>query len=179
MQIEAIQTKIYTLRGVKVMLDRDLAEMYGVETKNLNLSVKRNIKRFPSDFMFQLTESEWQSLRLQNETSKRGGRRYLPYVFTEQGVAMLSGLLSSDIAIEVNIAIMRAFVEIRQLVAYRPTDRIEELREYVEEMFTDQNDINEDTRLQLELINQTLAGLQADKKENNYPRRRIGYIKEE
>ena len=108
MELQAIQSKIYTIRGAKVMLDRDLAEMYGVETQNLNLSVKRNLKRFPSDFMFPLTIDEWQSLRLQNETSKRGGRRYLPYAFTEQGVAMLSGLLNSDVAIELNIAVMRA-----------------------------------------------------------------------
>ena len=112
MELQAIQRKIYTIRGEKVMLDRDLAEMYGVETKNLNLSVKRNLKRFPSDFMFPLTIDEWQSLRLQNETSKRGGRRYLPYAFTEQGVAMLSGLLNSDVAIELNIAVMRAFVAV-------------------------------------------------------------------
>jgi hypothetical protein len=98
-----IQNKIYEIRRQRVMLDFDLAEMYQVETKNLNLSVKRNIKRFPSDFMFQLTNEEWDNLRLQIETSKRGGRRYLPYAFTEQGVAMLSGLLNSDIAIEMNI----------------------------------------------------------------------------
>ena len=97
------------------MLDFDLAELYDVETKNLNLSVKRNIKRFPPDFMFQLTKLEWDSLRLQIETSNgRGGTRYLPNAFTEQGLAMLSGILNSDKAIEVNIAIMRVFVFIRQ-----------------------------------------------------------------
>jgi len=179
MELQAIQRKIYTIRGEKVMLDRDLAEMYGVETKNLNLSVKRNLKRFPSDFMFPLTIDEWQSLRLQNETSKRGGRRYLPYAFTEQGVAMLSGLLNSDVAIELNIAVMRAFVAVRQLVSNHPKDKIEELRQYVEEIFADQNDINEDTRMQLELINQTLAEMQTGKKQFNYSRRRIGFIKEE
>ena len=179
MELQAIQRKIYTIRGEKVMLDRDLAEMYGVETKNLNLSVKRNLKRFPSDFMFPLTIDEWQSLRLQNETSKRGGRRYLPYAFTEQGVAMLSGLLNSDVAIELNIAVMRAFVAVGQLVSNHPKDKIEELRQYVEEIFADQNDINEDTRMQLELINQTLAEMQTGKKQFNYSRRRIGFIKEE
>jgi len=97
------------------MLDFDLAEMYEVETKNLNLAVKRNIKRFPHDFMFQFTKNEWDSLRLQNATSKnRGGTRYLPYAFTEQGLAMLSGILNSEKAIQVNIAIMRAFVFLRQ-----------------------------------------------------------------
>jgi hypothetical protein len=180
MQLQAIQTKIYTLRGMKVILDFDLAELYGIETKYLKRSVRTNIRRFPPDFMFEITKEEWNSLRFSFSTSnQRGGIRYLPFAFSELGVAMLSSVLNSKLAIDINMAIMRAFVEIRQLVAYRPTDRIEELREYVEEMFTDQNDINEDTRLQLELINQTLAGLQADKKENNYPRRRIGYIKEE
>ncbi|MGV8095997.1 MAG: ORF6N domain-containing protein [Mangrovibacterium sp.] len=83
MELSVIQSKIYEIRGVRVMLDTDLAELYQVETKNLNLSVKRNLKRFPSDFMFQLTKEEWDSLRLQIETSKRGGRRYLPYAFVE------------------------------------------------------------------------------------------------
>jgi hypothetical protein len=91
------------------MLDFDLAELYETETKNLNLAVKRNINRFPEDFMFQLTKEEFGNLRLQNETSSYGGRRYLPYAFTEQGVAMLSSVLNSKIAIEVNIAIMRTF----------------------------------------------------------------------
>lgn len=111
------------------MVDSDLAALYGAETKSLNLAVRRNIKRFPKDFMFQLTSEEFEelrfqfetseksgnNLRLQNDTSKgRGGRRYLPYVFTEQGVAMLSGILNSDKAISMNIAIMRAFVEVRR-----------------------------------------------------------------
>ena len=114
--IQSIQNRIYELRGERVMLDRDLAALYEVETKSLNLSVKRNIKRFPEDFMFQLTKEEFNSLRFQIETSKgRGGIRYLPYAFTEQGVAMLSGILNSDKAINMNIAIMRAFVEIRKI----------------------------------------------------------------
>lgn len=114
MQLELIKNKIHTLRNVKVMLDYDLAELYEVLTKNLNLAVKRNIHRFPEDFMFQLTRDEFDNLRLQNETSSYGGRRYLPYAFTEQSVAMLSSVLSSTKAIEVNIAIMRTFVKIRQ-----------------------------------------------------------------
>ena len=88
--IRSIQNRIYEIRGERVMLDRDLADLYETETKSLNLSVKRNIKRFPKDFMFQLTKEEWEDLRFQIETSKRGGTRYLPYVFTEQGVAMYS-----------------------------------------------------------------------------------------
>ena len=117
------------------MLDFDLASLYEVETKALNLAVKRNAKRFPSDFMFQLTDSEWESLRLQIETSKRGGRRYLPYAFTEQGLAMLSGILNSDKAISVNIAIMRAFVMVRQY-ALTYKDLTEKLKE-IEGKFTD------------------------------------------
>lgn len=168
------------------MLDFDLAEMYQVETKNLKRSVKRNIRRFPPDFMFELTEKEWESLRCQFVTSNkstRGGTRYLPYAFTEQGVAMLSGLLNSDIAVEVNIAIMRAFVYVRQIMLnVQPTNRISELekqmfelKQYIEEVFTDYNDINEDTRLQLELINETLAELQAKNKALNKPRNPIGF----
>ena len=102
------------------MIDRDLAELYGVSTKRLNEQVKRNIKRFPEDFMFQLNEDEFSmfsALRSQNATSKQGGRRYSPYVFTEQGVAMLSSVLTSDRAVQVNIAIMRIFVKLREILA--------------------------------------------------------------
>ena len=180
-----IKNRIHTIRNQKVILDFDLAELYRVETKNLNLSVKRNIKRFPSDFMFQLNAEEWDILRLQNETSKRGGRRYLPYAFTEQGVAMLSGLLNSDIAIEMNIAIMRSFVVLRQLITTAPIDKtielqseLNQLKAYIEEVFTDYNDINEDTRLQIELINQSLAELHTDKKRIDKPRNKIGFITE-
>jgi hypothetical protein len=117
--IEKIEKAIYLIRGEKVMLDRDLALLYGVETKILNKAVKRNFQRFPPDFMFQLTEDEAETLRFQIGTSNkgRGGRRYLPYVFTEQGVAMLSSVLNSQRAIVVNIEIMRAFVKLRQLLA--------------------------------------------------------------
>ena len=143
-ELANIQKNIYVIRGFNVMLDFDLAGIYQVETKNLNLSVKRNMKRFPPDFMFQLTADEWGSLRLQNETSKRGGRRYLPYAFTEQGVAMLSGLLNSEVAIEANISIMRAFVYVRQIVTgIQPiNDRVSEierqmwhLKQYIETVF--------------------------------------------
>ena len=113
-----IERRIYLLRGLRVMLDADLAEMYGVPTKSLNLAVKRNRDRFPDDFMFQLTVEEADGLRFQIETSKpvRGGRRYRPYAFTEQGVAMLSSVLRSSRAVQVNIAIMRAFVRLRELL---------------------------------------------------------------
>jgi ORF6N domain len=168
------------------MLDFDLAEMYGVETKNLNLSVKRNARRFPSDFMLQLTEEEWHSLRLQIATSKRGGRRYIPYAFTEQGVAMLSGLLNSDIAIEININIMRAFVAVRRFIMSPPVnevkqlqDEVKELKGYIEEVFADYNDMNEDTRLQLDLINEALAELQMKNRQVNRTRNPVGYVRPE
>ena len=115
---ERIESSILLLRGQKVLLDWDLAELYGVETKNLVRAVKRNLKRFPSDFMFQLTKEELDNLRFHFGTSSQwGGRRYTPYVFTEQGVAMLSSVLSSEKAIEVNILIMRAFVKLREMIA--------------------------------------------------------------
>lgn len=116
---EKIASQIYLVRGEKVLLDSDLAELYGVETKALNRAVQRNGGRFPADFMFQLTEEEFEALRCQIGTSNggRGGRRYLPHVFTEQGVAMLSGLLNSPRAIAVNVEIMRAFVRLRQMIA--------------------------------------------------------------
>jgi YesN/AraC family two-component response regulator len=116
--VQLIERRIYLIRGHKVMIDVDLAELYGVPTKRLNERVRRNSKRFPEDFMFQLTESEAESLRSQFATSKagRGGRRTLPYVFTEQGAAMLSTVLNSEQAIEVNIMIMRSFVKLRQML---------------------------------------------------------------
>jgi phage regulator Rha-like protein len=115
--VEIIQKRILLIRGHKVMLDSDLAELYQVPTKSLNLAVKRNADRFPEDFMFRLTKEE-ADLRFQFETSKkRGGRRYLPYAFTEQGVAMLSSVLNSTRAVQVNIAIMRTFVRLRQILA--------------------------------------------------------------
>ena len=185
-QPQVIQSKIYEVRGQKVMLDRDLAEMYQVTTGNLNKAVKRNMKRFPPDFMFQLTDEEFsmlkQNLIFQNGTSNWGGTRKLPFAFTEQGLAMLSGILNSDIAIEVNIGIMRAFVAIRQMASLpKPVQaselkqRIENIEKYIEEAFADQNDINEDTRMQLELINQTLAELQAQRKAMDKPRNPIGF----
>ena len=182
--LQLIQSKIYEIRGRKVMLDRDLAELYQVTTGNLNKAVKRNLKRFPPDFMFQLTVEEWEALRFQIGILKNGRgehTKYLPYAFTEQGLAMLSGILNSDIAINVNISIMRAFVDIRQMIASPKTNKIDELEKrmdaienYIEEVFSDYNDINDDTRMQLELINQTLAELQT-KDRGFKERKRIGY----
>jgi hypothetical protein len=113
---EQIENCIYLLRGQRVMLDDDLAILYKVETKTLNRAVKRNLRRFPEDFMFQLSAKEFENLRYQFGTSKRGGRRYPPYAFTEQGVAMLSSVLHSKRAIQVNIEIMRAFVRLRKML---------------------------------------------------------------
>ena len=115
--IETITSKILLIRSEKVMLDSDLAELYGVETRRLNEQVKRNLKRFPADFMFQLTKDEFEILKSHFATSSWGGRRKLPSAFTEQGVAMLSSVLNSDRAIEVNVAIMRAFVKLRKMIA--------------------------------------------------------------
>ena len=183
--IVIIENKIYEIRGQKVMLDFDLAEMYEVTTGNFNKAIKRNIERFPARFMFQLKKCEF-NLIFQNGISNWGGTRKLPYAFTEQGLAMLSGILSSDTAIQVNINIMRAFVAVRRLISNPPVDKNAELREemkklkdYMEEIFADQNDINEDTRIQLELINQTLAELQVHQKLSDKPRRPIGFIQPE
>ena len=114
MEIEVIQTKIFEIRGCKVMLDFDLADLYEVENKRLKASVRRNINRFPEDFMFELTEKEFANLRTKFSSSSYGGIRYMPFAFTEQGIAMLSSVLKSDKAIEINISIMRTFVAIRQ-----------------------------------------------------------------
>lgn len=183
-QLEVIQSKIYDIRGQKVMIDRDLAEMYGVETRALNQAVKRNIDRFPIDFMFQLTNEEteiWKSQIVMSNSIKMGVRRN-PYAFTELGVAMLSSVLNSKTAIQINMGIMRAFVAARQLIAIPRIDRVgqlenqvEELKGYIEEVFADYNDINDDTRTQLELINQTLAELQAQKALADKPRNPIGF----
>ncbi len=114
---EVVINKIYYIRGHKIMLDNDLAELYGVTTGNLNKAVKRNLKRFPDDFMFQLSQEEFKNLIFQNGTSSWGGTRKVPYAFTEQGVAMLSGILNSDRAIAVNIQIMRIFTKVRQMLS--------------------------------------------------------------
>ena len=127
MEIEVIQNKIFEIRGYKVMLDFDLALLYNVENKRLKASVRRNINRFPEDFMFELTEMEFTNLRTKFSSSSYGGLRYMPFAFTEQGIAMLSSVLNSEKAIEVNISIIRAFVTFRQfsLTYNELKDRIE------------------------------------------------------
>lgn len=174
MQPVTIQRKIYELRGQKIMFDFDLAELYEVETRVLNQTVKRNIKRFPPDFMFRLEKSEWDDFRLNllgNDSSqfvmslKNRGVKYLPYVLTEQGVAMLSGILRSDKAIDVNIAIMRAFVLLRQyaLTHKELTEKLRELENRYDQKFHDV----------YEALNYLIQTDETQQQQSN--RKRIGY----
>ena len=168
MELQPIQSKIFEIRGQRVMLDRDLAELYQVTPGALNQAVKRNIKRFPPDFMFQLTHQEFVNLKSQIVTSSWGGVRKMPYAFAEQGVAMLSGLLSSDIAINANIAIMRAFVAMRNYIMTTTTVTAElsEIRArlaLLEQTGKDNaeavSDLSEDMRQELDNIYQAIAEL--------------------
>ena len=181
--LQLIQSKIYEIREQRVMLDFDLAQMYGTETAQLKRAVRRNKKRFDGeDFMFEVTRDELSRCQIGTLNKSRGSNiKYLPFAF-----AMLSSVLNSETAIEINKGIMRAFVAIRQLIANPPPDKhsllqkeVKELKQYIEEIFTDQNDINEDTRMQLELINQTLAELQVHQKLSDKPHRPIGFIRPE
>ena len=163
----SVVNKIYEIRGQKVMLDSDLAELYGVETKVLNQSIKRNLDRFPDDFMFLLTDSEWQNLKSQIVTSSWGGKRKLPYVFTEHGVLMLSNVLNSSQAIQVNIQIVRIFTRLRQLMSEHSEWKleIEEIKNRL---------VNQDKNL--ELVFRYLHELMEKKAQ---PRKRIGYMPDE
>jgi phage regulator Rha-like protein len=166
-----VQQMIHVIRGERVILDRDLAALYGVETKNLKRQVKRNIERFPADFMIELTREEYNSLRCQNGTIENGRgehSKYLPYAFTENGVAMLSSVLTSKVAVQINIQIMRAFTWMRQTFSAvaETTIRqdqleleVEKLRNYVEDILRDQNDTNELVGAQMEAINESLVEL--------------------
>lgn len=190
-QSDNIRNLIYEVRGQKVMLDHDLAEMYEVEVSQLKRQVRRNIDRFPQDFMFELTSEEVAALRCQNGILKTGRgqhSKYLPFAFTEEGVAMLSGLLRSKIAIQVNINIMRAFVAVRQAVSAlqaselhyeQLSHKVDQLNAYVEEILHEQNDINDqqeqtnmEVALQLEVINDALDKLRDTKSK---PRKPIGF----
>ena len=182
MELAVIQSRIYEVRGVKVMLDKDLAALYQVEVRALNQAVKRNMKRSPPDFMFQLTKEEWENLKSHFVTSNWGGVRKLPYAFTEQGLAMLSGVLNSDLAVEVNIGIMRAFVAIRQGLPLVNTSkeleelkvRLKELEEASEETMAAINDLSEDTRKELDDIYLALSQLATKQKKASNPQP-IGY----
>ena len=188
--VEQIKNCIYEIRGQRVMLDRDLAELYGVETRVLNQAVKRNIERFPEDFMFIMSEEEmniWKSQIVMSNSIKMGLRRS-PFVFTELGIAMLSSVLKSYAAIQVNINIMRAFVAIRQamnamqevnLKVEQLSHKVVQLNSYVEEILHDQNDINQqqeetnaEIAIQIEAINDALDELRTIKET---PRPRIGF----
>ena len=167
--VERISKKIYLLRDQKVMIDEDLAELYNVSTRRLNEQIKRNLERFPSDFMFQLTKSEYEILRSQNATSKkgRGGRRYLPYAFTEQGVAMLSSVLNSKQAIKVNIQIMRAFVKLREILSTN-----KELAQKLKELKLKIDSHDNQIQAIFEVINQLITPPEK-------PKRKIGFTIEE
>lgn len=190
-QVDTIKSSIYEVRGQRVMLDSDLAELYEVEVSQLKRQVRRNIDRFPEDFMFELTREEYDSLRCQNGTIKSGRgqhSKYLPFAFTEEGVAMLSGMLKSKTAVQVNINIMRAFVAIRHAVASMQlsdlryeqlSHKVDQLNAYVEEILHDQNDINQiqeqtnnEIAVQIEAINEALDQLRDIKVE---PRTPIGF----
>jgi len=168
--VELIEKKIYLIRGQRVMLDSDLADLYGVSVKVLNQAVKRNISRFPEDFMFQLTKEEYDSLRSQIVTLKTGRgkhRKYLPYIFTEQGVAMLSSVLRSERAIQVNIAIMRAFVKLRQILSTHKelAYKLAELERKIERH-------DKEIKAIFDAIRQLMTSPEK-------PRRRIGYVNDE
>jgi hypothetical protein len=164
MELQIIQNKIYEIRGMRVMLDIDLAEMYDVETRVLNQAVKRNIKRFPFDFMFQLTNLEFENLISQFVTSSWGGVRKLPYAFTEHGVTMLASVLRSDKAIDINIQIVRAFIALRQYsLGYA------ELNLKLENFMIE-------TNMQFNDIYQALTEM-ASQKESDKKRKPIGYLK--
>ena len=180
-----VQNLIHEFRGQKVMLDFDLARLYQVETRVLNQSVKRNLKRFPPDFMFQLTEDEWLTNSSQIVMTSNRPKTALPYAFTEQGVAMLSGLLKSDVAIAANIAIMRAFVQVREylLAASTVSAELNELRAKVdllalqrEEDLGAVNDLSEDVRQDIDNLYLAIGELSSrmgEKKQS--PKRKIGF----
>lgn len=184
MELQPIQSKIYEIRGQRVMLDRDLAELYQVTTSALNQAVKRNSKRFPPDFMFQLTNQEFANLKSQIVTSSWGGIRKMPYAFTEQGVAMLSGLLNSDIAINANIAIMRAFVAMRNYITTTTTVTAElsEIRArlaLLEQTGKDNaeavSDLSEDMRRELDSIYQAIGALSVKLPQTRKPSQPVGF----
>jgi len=170
MKLEQVQNKIFEIRNQKVMLDFDLAEMYEVETRILNQSVKRNIRRFPEDFMFRLTINEWSSMRLQFATASQSKRNVnvTPYAFTEQGLAMLSGVLNSEKAINVNIAIMRAFVQVRQFALTNKdlTEKLKKLENKTNKKFKDVyevlNYLLQKDRLEIEDKTRTRIGFKRD-----------------
>ena len=191
-EITVIQNKIYEIRGQRVMLDFDLAQIYQVETKVLKQAVRRNIGRFPQDFMFEITNEEYNllkiSLRSQFVTSNKGGIRYMPFAFTEMGVSMLSSVLRSEIAIQANIAIMRAFVAMRNYITTTTTvtaelseirAKLALLERHDEDNAEAINDLSEDVRKELDNIYEAIAALSVKIPKADLPRRQIGYKKTE
>jgi hypothetical protein len=187
-QLALIQSKIYVIRGQKVMLDFDLAEAYGVETSQLKRQVRRNMERFEGDdFMIVLTRDELSRCQIGTLNIKRGQNiKYLPFAFTELGVAMLSSVLKSSSAIKVNRDIMRAFVALRHIAEMPNTDdrlkmievEIQNIKDEMNDTLADQNDINESTRMQLDAISTALAELQSEHRQQ--PKRKpIGFIQPE
>jgi hypothetical protein len=200
MDLQIIENKIYEIRGQQVMLDFDLAAMYDVETRTLNQSIKRNIERFPGDFMFQLIQEEWRKFKayisvnqpiadnssqiVMSSIPKNRSTKYLPYAFTEQGVAMLSSVLNSKKAIDTNIKIMRAFVAVRKyILQVKPNNNIEErikaLEQANEELLRDMNDLSEDTQKSFDELFNAFAKLSnkiSISTTNAEPRKRIGFI---
>ena len=168
-KLEQIQEMIYVIRGQRVMLDSDLARLYGVETKVLNQAVKRNLKRFPEDFMFQLTHEEHDFLKSQIVTSKRGrgGKQKQPLVFTENGVAMLSGILNSDRAVSVNISIMRIFTKLRSFYMLE------------KDLARQMDELKDDTNRMFKVVFERLDDLEEQLPEHSRDRRKIGILKEE
>lgn len=162
---EIITSKIYLIRNQKVMLDKDLAELYAVETKQLKRQVRRNMERFPEDFMFELSPQEFENLRSQFGTSSWGGTRYSPIAFTEQGVAMLSSVINSQTAIKVNIQIIRVFTKIREML----TDTLS-LKLEIEEIKKKLTNHSKNIELVFNYLDELV-----DKKENSEPRKKIGY----
>lgn len=190
MEIQTIQSKIYEIRGQRVMLDFDLASLYQVETRSLNQSVKRNIERFPEEFMFQLSTDEWKSMSSQFVTTSRSKRpkSSLPYAFTEQGVAMLSAVLHSTTAVQISISIMKAFVQMRKYLASQQSFPAElaELRSRlmlverdVHENLQAMNDLSEDVQKDIEAIYEAIGALSVKLPQARKQPRPIGFRKEE
>ena len=186
----AIQHRIVEVRGIPVMLDSDLAYLYQIETKNLKRQVRRNLSRFPSDFMFELSEEESINLRCQNVTSStHGGNRYRPFAFTELGVAMLSSVLTSEVAVQVNIAIMRAFSAMKNFLSRQSQlgaeveslkAKVNLLTEQRESDLESMNDLSEDLRAEIGMINQAIANLSIKIEEKkNAPRTKIGFKRQD
>ncbi|PZP52443.1 MAG: DNA-binding protein [Pseudopedobacter saltans] len=176
MEITIIQSRIYNVRGHKVMLDFDLAELYQTETKYLKRAVRSNLKRFPSDFMFELTKDEFENLRCNFSTSKRGGTRYMPFAFAEHGVTMLASVLNSDKAIDMNIAIVRAFVSLRQL-ATAQSDFVSQLK-MVKDELAQRIDMHDAQLAQIYEAIENMLDEQSDKKGKEQTwenRKRIGF----